>query len=296
MKFYPFNLTGLQFLGFYLELILVVFVLLAIAFRIRQMAGISENPRLTDPYEIALLRAGPAEAVRIAMMSLIDRSLLRIDGTTVVARTDALALVRRPLEKALVVHFRRASNDAPEAVASDSLVAPHVSALTRDLVARRLLSDPLHWSTNPCFVPALSAILVLGTVALVRIKMSGPPFLFLVILFGLSSLMVLISYARRSTPLGRRTLRQLQALFKRLRARANTLRAGGQSNEAALLAAVFGLNALPESSFNWLDRLRARKDSSSSNCGSSCSSSSSSSSCGGGSGGGGCGGGCGGGD
>ncbi len=296
MKFYPFNLTGLQFLVFYGELILVVFVLLAIAFRIMQMRGIREDPHLTDPYAIAMLRAGPAEAVRIAMMSLIDRSLLRIDGDNVVAHPDAHALVRRPLEKAIVVHFRRASNDEPEAVASHALVAPHVNALRLDLVAGRLLSDPLHPSTNPCFAPALLALLVLGIVALVRIKVSGPPFTFLVVLGGLAAIVILIGYARRSTPLGRRTLRQLQTLFKRLRARANTLRAGGQTNEATLLAAVFGLNALPESSFNWLERLRARKGSNSSSCGSSCGSSSSSSSCGGGSGGGGCGGGCGGGD
>ncbi len=296
MKFYPFNLTGPQFLLFYCELILFVFVLLAIAFRLRQMAGVNEDPRMTDPYEIALLRAGPAEAVRIAMMSLVDRDLLRIDGDNFVARADAQALVRRPLEKAIVVHFRRANNDEPEAVASHALVAPHVNALRLDLVERRLLSDPLHLSTNPCFAPAVSAILLLGIVAFVRITVSGPPFLFLAILGGLAAIVILIGYARRSTPLGRRTLRQLQALFKRLCARANTLRAGGQTNEATLLAAVFGLNALPESSFNWLERLRARKGSNSSSCGSSCGSTSSSSSCGGGSGGGGCGGGCGGGD
>ncbi|MFM9881391.1 MAG: TIGR04222 domain-containing membrane protein [Burkholderiales bacterium] len=294
MKFFPFNLSGPQFLLFYCELIVFVFVLLAIAFRVRQMAGVSEDPRLTDPYEIALLRAGPAEAVRIVMMSLVDRDLLRLDGILFVARADALELVRRPLERAVISHFRHPKSDPPETVADGLLASPSLDTTRRDLVQRQLLSDPWDFWANPCFAPAIAALSALGLVALIRALASGPPLFFLVALFLLASFVVLKSYTRRSTPLGRRTLRQLQTLFKRLQGRASTLRSGGQTNEATLLAAVFGINALPASQFKWLDRLRTPKDSRSSSCGSSCSSSSSSS-CGGGGGGGGCGGGCGGG-
>jgi hypothetical protein len=91
----------------------------------------------------------------------------------------------------------------------------------------------------------------------------------------------------------------LNQLFKRLKGRAYTLSAGGKTNEAALLAAVFGLSALPATGFPFISTLypaKNKSDSNSSGCGSSsssCSSSSSScssgSSCGGG-------GGCGGGD
>jgi len=298
MSFYPFNLSGPQFLVFYGALIVTIFLLLAIAFRVRQMAGVDAHPHLTDPYEIALLRAGPEEAVRIVMMSLIDRNLLCVDGARLVARADAPSLVRRPIEKAVVMHFRRASDDPPETVARSPLVTPHARALRSGLIARGLLADPSLLGMNPCFAPAMIAILALGLVAFLRIRASGPPFEFLLIIFMFASVAILISYSRRSTPLGRRTLRQLQALFKRLRARAGTLRAGGHTNEATLLAAVFGLNELPESSFKWLERLRARKDARSSNCGSSCGSGSGSSSCGssscGGGSGSGCGGGCGG--
>ena len=77
-----------------------------------------------------------------------------------------------------------------------------------------------------------------------------------------------------------------EELFSGLQQRANKLVTGGQTNETALLAAVFGLKSISESKFPFVVYFKPNPK-----AGSSCSSCSSGSSCGGG---GGCGGGCGG--
>jgi uncharacterized protein (TIGR04222 family) len=100
---------------------------------------------------------------------------------------------------------------------------------------------------------------------------------------------------RRRTRRGDETMQDLQRLFARLRDRALSLVPGGASADAVMLAAIFGVTALPSARFAYAHRLfRKSKSSDSSSgggCGSSCGSSSGSS-CGGGGGGcGGCGGG-----
>ena len=85
--------------------------------------------------------------------------------------------------------------------------------------------------------------------------------------------------------------------MKRLKSRTSTLSAGGATNEALLLAAVYGIYELPDNAFPFVEQLfpKPRKpESDSSSWWDSSSSSSSSSSCGSSSGGSGCGGGGGG--
>ena len=47
----------------------------------------------------------------------------------------------------------------------------------------------------------------------------------------------------------------LKTLFKRLKSRASALKAGGESNEMAMLIAVFGLAALPATAFPFVEKL-----------------------------------------
>ena len=58
---------------------------------------------------IAYLRGGANEALRVAMVSLVDRKLLKADGTTLKTRGHVTAdPVRHPVEKALIEHFKTA--------------------------------------------------------------------------------------------------------------------------------------------------------------------------------------------
>jgi uncharacterized protein (TIGR04222 family) len=111
---------------------------------------------------------------------------------------------------------------------------------------------------------------------------------FLLILTAIALGLVWLLVHRPRTHLGNRMLKDLKRLFRALRQRAATIRAGAMTSDAMLLAAVFGISALPATGFADFLRVYKKAASSGGGCGSSCESG-----CGGG-GGGGCGG-CGGG-
>jgi hypothetical protein len=113
----------------------------------------------------------------------------------------------------------------------------------------------------------------------------------------MAPLALLPAAQRRRTALGDAVLKDLQGLFGRLRRRVAPAGEGGLTSDTMLLAAVFGLSALPSDGFYEVRRVFAKSvKSGGSNCGSSCGSSYGSSGCGssgcggGGGGGGGCGG------
>jgi len=65
---------------------------------------------MTDPYEIAYLRGGKSEALRVAAISLIDRGLLKYDaeeGQIASRFSDGLEYALRPIEKGILIKFRR---------------------------------------------------------------------------------------------------------------------------------------------------------------------------------------------
>jgi uncharacterized protein (TIGR04222 family) len=87
------------------------------------------------------------------------------------------------------------------------------------------------------------------------------------------------------TARGDALMADLKTLFAALKDRASSLRRGGATAEAAMLAAVFGVAALPEEQWYYVREMYPKAQSAS-NCGSSCGSSCGSG-CGGGGGGGG---------
>jgi uncharacterized protein (TIGR04222 family) len=109
---------------------------------------------------------------------------------------------------------------------------------------------------------------------------------------GLLSVLALIClailfhmYRRERTARGDRALANLKVLLAGRRRQSHRIKPGGASDDALLLAAVYGFSVLPAESFPYLGRLFPKGSDSSSSSGSSCGS---------GCGGGGCGGGCGG--
>ena len=73
----PFNLPGPAFLAFYVTfgIALIAGACIYWFFRTRRV----ETPVLTNPYEIAYLRGGAAEAVRVAVIGLLERNILEAD-------------------------------------------------------------------------------------------------------------------------------------------------------------------------------------------------------------------------
>jgi uncharacterized protein (TIGR04222 family) len=286
----PFNLRGPEFLLFYL--VLGAWVLLGL-YLVRRWGDDSDPPQvnLSDPYLIAFLRGGKNEVLRVATVSLIDRGLLEVSGTQISSARDlSAAALRIPIEKRLFVHF-----GAPSA--ASSLFKPdafdhEMTAYESELVRLDLIpGERAKWAQNTRLG---IAILVLWGVALIKIFVamargrSNVAFLIiLAIAFGVAAWRL----ARpRLTRCGISMLSGLRTLFDGLTDRAPLLRPGETADEVLLLAAVFGVDAIPARVFPNVRALFSRRSSPpASDCGAACGSS-----CGGGCGGGGCGGGCGG--
>jgi uncharacterized protein (TIGR04222 family) len=261
--------------------------------RRRETADAPAQPTLSDPYLIACLRDGDKEALRVAVVALIDRGLIKATGAQLKTRdADAVNLVNRPIERAVLRHFLVSRDADSVLIAAEAVNA--CAAYRKVLEQHQLLASPQIYAQR--VAPLLVALAIVFAICGVRIAYAFAEGRrnvgFLIVLAAVIGVELIIAYRTRLTGLGAEKLDDLKRLFARLKDRAATLSAGGKTNEAALVAAVFGLAALPAMSFPFVERLYPRKtktdDSGSSSCGSS-SSCSSDSSCGGG-------GGCGGGD
>lgn len=294
----PFDLRGPAFLLFYV--IYAAAVLIGVAL-VRRRVESGPPPRLdlADPYLIAMLRGGRDEAIRVAIVSLVDRGLLAVDEE-LWRTTDERAVVSltHPLERALLERFGR-GGDRPTSIRTDAAVDAACAELRERLEGLELLAGPAIKRARA--LRAWIAALVVVTPALIKLQLAAQRghgnVGFLVVLAVIAAVAVAANRGGRVTARGDRVLADLRGLFADLERRAPSIQAGGATSELALLAAVFGLAAVPTALVPQVPELidpRAGAGSggttfsSSGSCSSACGSSSGSS-CGGG-----CGGGCGG--
>ena len=293
----PLDLPGPEFLVFYTLFALVTLGLLYVA---RAAGESGAPPRIDtgDPYLIAYLRGGRHAALRVATITLIDRGLLVADVVTrTVVAPAQVTTPRHPIEQALVRHFEQ-SHLATTVFGNDALTAA-CAEYERRLAALGLIPDEARRSARRRLLAGALVVLVGLSVAKVSVAFARgrSNVLFLVMLTLVAGVLAAWVATPRLTSRGRALVADLRRLFARLRARASSVSPGGASADVALLAAVFGIAALPRSVFPYARLLYPKATSGGSSGGwSSCSSScGSSSSCGGGgSGCGGCGGGGGG--
>lgn len=295
----PFDLEGPEFLLLYL---LYAVSVVSVAIRVRQRRESGPPPRLdlADPYLIAMLRGGRDEAIRIAIVSLVDRGLLEVDEA-IWRTTDesGAASLSHPLERALLARFAR-SGDRPESIRSDPAVDAACRGLRERLEHLGLLAGPdIKAARSKRAVVTTGFIVVPALIKLQLAAQRGHSNVQLLVI--LTIVYVVATWALRGgrvTARGKRVLEDLRHLFTDLQRRAGGIRPGGATSELALLAAVFGLAAVPAALVPQIPLLvdpRAARGadgssfSSSGSCSAACGSSGGSS-CGGG----GCGGGCGG--
>jgi uncharacterized protein (TIGR04222 family) len=281
----PFDLSGPSFLIFYIVLALIVVVAAKLAIDAAEQDAPPALP-LSDPYQIAWLRGGTPEGARIAVLALTDRGLIAIRGDDLVSIGPARSFVREPIERAILARCAQ-SGTAATAVFADPAVEHAYAAYQTQLERLQLMPDPAMRARRYRWLAIVAAIL-LG-VALIKIAIaigrSKYNVEFLIIL-GLIALWVMWRLTRRRrTSLGNRMLKDLRQLFRALRRRAASIRSGAMTSDTVLLAAAFGLSALPATGFADLLRVYKKSASSGGGCGTSCGSG-----CGGGRGGcGGCG-------
>jgi uncharacterized protein (TIGR04222 family) len=283
------NVTGPQFLLLYVALAVAANLWLRWHYSTREREVRPGALSLTnDPYQIALLRGGPAEAIRVAVITLLNRGLLtEEDGRLHAPRTDAAEFVRHPLDHALLEAFR-APAPAEQALKSRGALAA-CETYERELEKKQLLASAKTRAAR--FTPLVIALgFTLGVAAwrIVYALSKGRTNVgFLVVLAIVCTVALVIAYRKRLTALGVDTLRGLERLYAGAKQRIATSLGSRDSFDASLIAAVFGLAALSTADFPYLARVfpPPKPSQSGSDGGSSCGSS-----CGGG----GCGGGCGG--
>jgi uncharacterized protein (TIGR04222 family) len=240
---------------------------------------------LGDPYQIAWLRGGTPEAARIAVLALIDRGLLAVNGDNLVNSGSGQSFVREPIERAILSRCAQ-SGTAATAVLDDPAVEHACASYKAQLEQQQLMPDAGMRARRYGWF-ALAAALLLGIAAIkiaIAIGRGRYNVGFLITLAAVAVLAVWLLVRRRRTSLGNRMVKDLRRLFRALRQRAASIRPGAMTSDTVLLAAVFGLSALPAIGFADLHRVYKKSASSGGGCGSSCGSG-----CGGG-GGGGCGG------
>ena len=285
----PLDLRGPQFLLFYV--CLGGAVCLVAAWLRRSREQVTDPPRpLADYLEIAFLRGGAAEAVRVAILNLVDRGVLALSGEHVqVAPGEPTAHIMRPTERAIAARARGIAK-AAELLADREVTTAATTECEPGLVRRGLLPSPAQRASRHALWALSGGALaaVAGLKILVALSRGRSNIGFLVIL-GLLFVVVtfLVTHPRR-TAAGSALLADMTTLFRGLKDRASSLRPRQNANDVALLAAIYGVNAAfpvhPE-----MERLFPRPTTSD---GSSDSGGSSGSSCGSscGGGGGGCGG------
>jgi uncharacterized protein (TIGR04222 family) len=284
----PFDLSGPSFLVFYICVALIVVIALKLVIDGAEGGAPPALP-LSDPYQIAWLRGGTPEAARIAVLSLTDRGLLAVSGDNLVNSSHAQPVVREPIESAILARCRPFGT-AATAVLGDPGVERACAPYRARLERLQLMPDAAMRAQRYRGFTIASAILFGIALAKIVIAFGRNRYNvgFLLILTAIALGLVWLLVHRPRTHLGNRMLKDLKRLFRALRQRAATIRAGAMTSDAMLLAAVFGISALPATGFADFLRVYKKAASSGGGCGSSCGSG-----CGGG-GGGGCGG-CGGG-
>ena len=309
----PFDLTGPEFLVFFIALSTVVGAGMMWLRDSGEQTDESGDIRPTDPYELAYLMGGRPHLLRVAVLSLIDRRLIEASGSDLKAMDpENVRRAERPLDRAILQCFL--TSDASSQLFVDANIRDQADEIGNKLRAEGLLPD--NWQTvrrRNILIGATLLVLGVGIVKLlVALSRGKTNVIFLVILCVIVPIVFTLLSNPLRTPRGSRILARMQGMLGDLRYRKDTLRLHEVTDDIVLLAAVFGITALPVEAAALMGSVRLRPSRDTAWAGSACGGSScGASSCGGGGsscsgggsscsgggsscGGGGCGGGCGG--
>jgi uncharacterized protein (TIGR04222 family) len=299
----PFDWSGPWFLLAYLIFgVLVYYVARELLIRQELRNPHAKLSLADDPYRIAFLRGGALEAVKIAAIVLVDRGLLRADGPLLeTASADSLRFANHDIERdVLRLYLGRQGHSRELAEQADML--PSCRAYLDSLKQQELLVGPrlLRRRARITGTARYLLLTVAAVKAVIAISRQHYNLLFLALLLVIFLLMLRGLRTQATSWSAQRLLTDLRMLFGRLNMRSSRLHAGSSSADMALLAAIFGLGALPLSVYAYVAELypvprqNTGGDSSSASAGDSSSGGGDGGDGGGSSGGcGGCGGGCG---
>jgi uncharacterized protein (TIGR04222 family) len=274
----PLDLRGPDFLLFYLGVALTTLALLW-WFRRQAESGLQTGPvNLSDPYEIAYLRGGRDEAIRVAVLSLMKRGVLamRNDKEIVTEGPAGARSLTHPLEKAVANFF--SSPLEIRQLYKHVLVREAADRYKSGLAERGLLPD--EGVRKQRLNRVACALLVLwglgGAKIAIALARGRTNIWFLVPMMGVFTAAVFAVTFRQRTRAGSEAVAGVKKLFRQQQ---NPHEDAGAA-ELAMLAAVFGMGAVPLAAFPNRQVLFPQASSSGGSCGSSCGSSCGGSGCG----------------
>src|SRR5437899_2341646 len=114
----PFDLRGPAFLVFYLFLAAVVAAVMYRARRNAESGPGGVRLDLSDPYLIAALRGGTVDVLRVAVISLVDRGLIKASDNKIrYPQSNRGESVTHPVERVVLDYF--ATSDDPAKLLAD---------------------------------------------------------------------------------------------------------------------------------------------------------------------------------
>jgi uncharacterized protein (TIGR04222 family) len=238
----PLDLRGPEFLLFYCGLGVAITV---VAWLTRRMSERGDTPRpLTDYLEIAFLRDGAGEAVRVAVLTLIDRGALSVDAQMVVAAKDAARRVTKATERAIVTRVAEAARMA-DLLADEAVTAAVTAECEPELVRRGLLPDAgQRASRNRLWLLSAGTLVLVAALKIGVALARGRSNIGFLVLLGFAFLIATaVATHPRRTPAGNALVGDLRTLFGGLKDRASSLRPQSGGTDLALLIAVFGVGA-----------------------------------------------------
>src|SRR5215510_4397682 len=261
----PFDLRGPEFLLFYFCFSLAVIIAIIV---IRRRAESGDAPRidLSDPYLIAYLRGGEDEALRLAVISLVDRGGLAMDGRFIRRADHATSgMVKYPIEYETLKMFDSTGEEASvfegASVLGDAGLKSALQPYRDKLERAGLVPD-----ANVRRDRRMRLLMALGVVRVLKIQIGlslGKPVDFLIVMM-IDAMAIAAAFTfPRLTALGKATLEDVTNLYSGLRTRINSFSPGGGSAELAMFAAVFGVAALAGTPFAYSEDLFRRRASSS---------------------------------
>jgi uncharacterized protein (TIGR04222 family) len=236
----PFNLPGTVFLIFYIIFGIGVNLLLKYLFLKVEACFPAASRDCTDPYELAALRGGIGEMMKIVLFSLIDRTLLKASGTTVAAEPQAKQMVDQPVEWAVISYFQ--TPRTVQELFSDSYTMNAGKKFCRKLDDEGLRSDISVYLWR--MIPALAALTVLIWLSIDHMTQdkAGWPSCAVIVF----AVWIIVTWFGSLTGAGKEVLQRARLRFNNLKKNAEKLRPGGETNDAMILAALFGMDALPD--------------------------------------------------
>ncbi|MCA1860077.1 TIGR04222 domain-containing membrane protein [Janthinobacterium sp. HSC-3S05] len=254
----PFDWSGPWFLLAYLIFgVLVYYLARELLIRMELRNPHAQLSLADDPYRIAYLRGGALEAVKIAAIVLVDRGLLRADGPLLeTASADSLRFARHDIERdVLRLYLGRQGHSKELDVQAEML--PSCRAYQETLTQQELLVGPplLRRRERITWAAHWLLLTVAAVKAVIAISRQHYNLLFLAVLLVIFLLMLRGLRTQATSWSAQRLLTDLRMLFGRLNMRSSRLNAGSSSADMALLAAIFGLGALPLSVYAYVAEL-----------------------------------------